>query len=66
MSDVYKGVGGWDGAGGGRGGREVVGVGGRPNVGYSFYQDTDSGAVFSVRDRNRYNAQDRQRQLLAV
>ena len=28
-------------------------------VDYSFYQDTGSGAVCSVRDRNRRNVQDR-------
>ena len=30
----------------------MAGVGGKPNAGYSFYQDTGSSAVSSVRYRN--------------
>ena len=47
-------------------GRGVAGVGGKPKVGYTFHQDTGSGAMSSVRDRYRHNPQDRQRWLLAV
>ena len=50
---------------GGRG-AGVAGVCGKSKVGYSFYLDTDSGAVSSVRDKNRHNIQGRQRWSLAV
>ena len=58
----YRGwVGGW--AGGGWG---MEGAGGKPEVGQTLHEDTDSSAVCSVSDRKGLNPQDRSRQSLAA
>ena len=56
------GVGEWSGCMVGRwtaGGKQL-------EAGYTFHKDTDSSAVSSLSDRNKYNSQHRPRQLLAA
>ena len=57
---MYKGVGGWEWGG------WVLGVGGKPEVGYTLHWDTGSSAVCSISDKNRHSRQDRPRLLLAA
>ena len=59
---MYKGVGGQE----GRGVGWVLGVGGKPEAGYTLHWDTGSSAVCSISDKNRHSRQDRPRRSLAA